>query len=319
MDTPNVFLSHASEDKTLALQIADDFRASGIETFLDELDVRAGQSIRQRIDAGLKECSHFIVLLTPQSVAKEWVMAEMDAGFMRKIDGRCTFVPLRHGLATAALTPLLAALLSPSLDDYDAGIKRLIDDIHGVSLKPPLGPVPSTAISPLNGASGFSVVAENIATLFASRSVNGRAGDPHLSVEELRETGYTDDQIIEGIEELEQARLVEPTRSMCENSFGYMYVRPNDLLFRRFDHLLMGWRAEEDASRVAVEIANAEQGAMSQDLADKLDWAARRLNPALSYLIERNLVTSSRALNEVFVTGYILATPATKRFARSGQ
>lgn len=320
MATPNVFLCHASEDNALARQIARAFHAAGIETFFDEWEIRAGESIRQRIDNGLKECTHFVVLLTPQSIAKEWVKVEIDAGFIRKINGQSAFVPLRHGLTTAELTPLLATLLSPSLDDYDAGIKRLIDDIHGVSLKPPLGPVPSTATSPLNGASGFSVSAENIATLFVSRSVNGRTGDPHLSIEELRETGYTDDQIIEGVEELRQSRLVEPTRSMCENSFGYLSVRPTDLLFHRFDHLLMGWHAEKDADRVAIEIVNSgEQGAMSHDLADKLAWAPRRLNPALSYLIARNLVTSSKALDSVFVTSYVLATAATKRFARSRQ
>jgi len=70
MATPNVFLCHASEDKDLARQIATDFRAAGIETFFDEWEIRAGDSLRQRIETGLTDCTHFVVLLTPQSILK---------------------------------------------------------------------------------------------------------------------------------------------------------------------------------------------------------------------------------------------------------
>ncbi len=245
--------------------------------------------------------------------------AEIDAGFVQQVAGKAKFIPLRHGLNASDLPPLLAPLLAPSLDNYAADLKRLIHDIHGVSLKPPLGAPPLTASSSLNGTSGFSIAAENVAALLVTRSENGRANDPQLSVEDLRTgTGYSDDELIEAVDELREARLVSVDTAIGALRFGYVSTMPTDLLFRRFDRHLMGWRTEDDAARVAIEISNGGQrGAQARDLAEKLDWLPRRLNPALAYLVAMNLVTPSKAINAVFVTGYVLATPAMKRFARS--
>ena len=57
---PCVFMCHASEDKELARRIATDFHAAGIETFFDEWDITAGQSVRARIDDGLAGSTHVV-------------------------------------------------------------------------------------------------------------------------------------------------------------------------------------------------------------------------------------------------------------------
>jgi hypothetical protein len=72
-----VYLAHASEDKeTLARPIAEGLLARGVDVWFDEWEIRAGQSLRQRMEKGLGDCTHFLVLLTENSVSKPWVNEE---------------------------------------------------------------------------------------------------------------------------------------------------------------------------------------------------------------------------------------------------
>lgn len=109
MPLPTGFLCYASENKTLARRIATSLHKNGVETFFDEWEVGAGDSIRAKIDQGLADCTHFIALLTPESIAKPWVSAEMDAAFVQKVEGTSKFIPLRFGLSHKELPPLLKA------------------------------------------------------------------------------------------------------------------------------------------------------------------------------------------------------------------
>ena len=67
---PKVFLSFAFEDMALAGKIAHTLQAGGVDTWWAEWCISAGDSIRQRIDDGLQGCTHFVVLLTPNSIEK---------------------------------------------------------------------------------------------------------------------------------------------------------------------------------------------------------------------------------------------------------
>jgi hypothetical protein len=102
---PRVFLSYAKENRALAEIIAKELQANGIDTWWAEWEIGAGESLRQRIDEGLERCTHFIVLLTKESIAKAWVNQEMDAGLVRKLQAKCTFIPLRCGFPARDLPP----------------------------------------------------------------------------------------------------------------------------------------------------------------------------------------------------------------------
>ncbi len=95
---PRAFLSYAWEDQELGSKIAHALQENGIHTWWAPWCIGPGDSLRQKIDEGLAGCTHFIVLLTPTSIRKPWVNQEMDAGLVGKIEERCRFIPLRHGL-----------------------------------------------------------------------------------------------------------------------------------------------------------------------------------------------------------------------------
>lgn len=183
--TPKVFLSFAFEDKALAGQIAKLLQSNGIDTWWAEWCISAGDSIRQKIDDGLGNCTHFIVLLTPASVTKPWVAAEMDAGLVGKLSRGTKFIALRCGLAPSALPPLLQGLLSPEVDSAAVDLEQLIHDIHGITRRPPLGEAPLPARAQAKSASAYSIAANAVARLFVERSNNATRLDPNFSLTDL--------------------------------------------------------------------------------------------------------------------------------------
>jgi hypothetical protein len=316
--TPQAFVCHASEDKPTAERMATDLRKSGIETFLDKWEIRSGDSLRMKVDEGLGRCTHFIALLSPVSLSKPWVNAEIDAGFMRRINAQAAFIPVRLGLDPKQLPPLLSGLFSPSIDDYASGIKTLIEDIHGIAKKPPLGAPSQMLSSSWARPSGLSIGAARIAEIFVLHSKNGRRHDPEIDVAELRDlTGYSDEQLMESIDELEEDELLLPNRVMGAYPFGYHSIHPSEYLFTRLDSRVMGWNPAEDAKALATILVNEfPNGGQVGLLAQRLGLAARRTNPALTVLCSQDLVMFSRNMHPVFVTSWISATPRTRRLLR---
>lgn len=137
-DQPNVYLAHASEDhETLAKPLAERLMAAGIEVWLDGWEIRPGDSLKRKMEEGLDACTHFLVLLTPCSLGKAWVETEIDAGFMRAVEGKSKFIGLRIDVPITQLSPFLQTRHCPeiALGD-DAQLKGLVADIYGASRKP---------------------------------------------------------------------------------------------------------------------------------------------------------------------------------------
>jgi hypothetical protein len=297
--------------------LARDLLAAGIETFYADWSIAAGDSLRQRIDQGIADCTHFVVLLTTTSIDKPWVNAEIDAAFVRKVAGQARFVPLRYALPVERLTPLLRSLLAPEVTDatFQSDLDRLVNDIYGVSRKPPLGELP--AFHHPRRAPGFSTGASRVAALFVQRSNRGRRGDPSLSNEELT-TGcsLTTSDLGIAVDELRSHSLVEPVAL----AGGYNEVEPMDLLFVTFDSLFTDWNPVADAVRLAADLANGERPGLSiPKTAERYGWPPRRMNPALTHLMRCRAVLASEIGDPDYITLSIRRTPATARFVRDNE
>lgn len=256
---PVAFLSYASENKKLATRIAEDFQKQGIKTFFDEWEIGPGDSIRTKIDEGLGNCTHFVVLLTPESIEKKWVNTEIDAAFVAKVAGHCKFIPLRSSLPVERLSPLLRGLHAPALENYDSDIHEVIDSIYEISKKPSLGPPPPAA-SRAVGKIGLSAAAEAIVRLFIERSENGCKFDPIFGPDAVRrETGLGDDDIIDAVDELEALGVVERSRTLSDNSIGFTAIYPEGLLFSEFDQHFKDWSPAADARRIRSRFAQWQQ------------------------------------------------------------
>lgn len=305
--SPKVFLSFSFGDQDLARQIANSLMANGIDTWWAEWEIQAGDSLRQKIDSGLDTCTHFLVLLTPGSLAKPWVQQEMDAGLVRKIGGKARFIPLRAGIAPSALPPLLSGMLSPEIGtDFETSIRNLVNDIYDVSRKPRLGPPPAHISLP---QTGYSKTATAIAKLFVEETEHGEFGQPQKHVSELVEAiGVSEEDIRDAVYEL---------RDMLQEWSGT--IVPKSELFAVFDEHFMGWSPEQDALRIAADLVNDETiPGSAQEIAARYGWPPRRMNPAITWLSSRKLIRSSKAMGtQPWVTAWIDKTDETRRFVKS--
>lgn len=303
---PRVFLSYAWEDGPLAKRLAEALQQNGIDTWWAQWSIGPGDSLRQKIDEGLAGCTHFIVLLTPASIEKPWVNQEMDAALVLKLNSATKFIALRLNLPASKLPPLLSGSLSPTLDDFDADVRQLVNDVHGVSRRPPLGP-PPTAAAPQTGC---SPAATRVAEAFVRRSRHGTFADPQLTTSEVAHaTGLTEEDVRDALHELQHLFSISLDRAL-----------PRDELFVAFDKHFMGWDASVDALRIATDLHNDRDFSNEpEQIAARYGWQPRRLNPAIAFLINRKILMDTHALGtQPWSVAFIQARPDDlRRFVKS--
>lgn len=306
---PKAFLSYGFEDSALAERIAHALQANGIETWWAGWCITSGDSLRQKIDEGLSGCTHFLALLTPQSIDKPWVKQEMDAALVKKLRNECKFIPVRYDLSHEALPPLLSGLLSPEVT-ADVDITQLINDIHGITRKPPLGPKPQPISQAKETNTGYSPAANAVAKYFVENSKHGCFADPQTDIEPLAEaTGLTIEDTKDALHELRDF--------VRDNHF---HILPEASLYTEFDKYWMPWNPEEDALKLATDIANIKDfPATCQKIAERYDWSPRRLNPAIIYLEERGLLVEYKILGSAPFTSHraVAKEDELRRFLKS--
>jgi hypothetical protein len=79
-----VFVSHATADKWIARTICEKLEARGVPTFRDDRDIKGGDDIPEEIQRELSRSDELLVLLTPNSVNRPWVVLEVGMALARK-------------------------------------------------------------------------------------------------------------------------------------------------------------------------------------------------------------------------------------------
>lgn len=309
VEPPRAFLSYAFEDSNVAQKIAEALQANGIETWWAEWCIMAGDSLRQKIEEGLGECTHFIVLLTPTSLKKPWVNLEIDAGLIRKLSAKCRFIPLRLGLPVSSLPPLLSGMLSPEVTGVEADISQLVSDIYGLSRRPPLGQPPEAVVQARIHQSPYSAAAMLVARILVDRSATGMLFDPRMSRNEVQiETGLSEADLEDALYEL--SRFLNTAHDQCF---------PKCELFAEFDQYWKSWYPAEDALKLAADLVNDENFPSSvSEIAAHYGWEPRRLNPAITYLTSRDAVQHYEVIAcPPWATPKIWADANTRRFVKS--
>lgn len=308
---PKVFLSYGGEDAVIARTIATQLQDHGVETWFAEWDLSAGDSLRQKIDDGIAQCTHFVALLTPTSKHKPWVNVEIDGGLSRKIGGKARMIVLRHQLPASELPPTLQGFLSPEVLAPEFNVDALIGDIHQITKKPPLGSAPLAAHHSKSTDTGYSPAATLIAKLFVESSVNAQSFDPQIPRDRLlAQTGLTDEDATDALHELRDYITTDRFNGTA---------RPKHELYAAFDKYWQPWNPELDALRLATDLlSDATFPTSPPDIASRYDWTPRRLNPALSYLIARELILHQYALaTGPWIVLFVQKTDATRRFVKS--
>lgn len=112
-ETHDVFISHASEDKDdFVRPLANALISEGLNVWYDEMTLRIGDSLRQKIDKGLASSRVGLVVLSPSFISKGWTNYELDGIVTRTVSGEQVLLPIWHNITKQQVVDY-----SPSLAD----------------------------------------------------------------------------------------------------------------------------------------------------------------------------------------------------------
>jgi hypothetical protein len=95
--TKSIFLSHNFKDRPFAQRLAADLRARAIKVWIDEAEIRVGDSLIGKIEAAIDDVDYLAVILSEHSVESEWVLKEVRMAMHREIAGkRVVVLPLLY-------------------------------------------------------------------------------------------------------------------------------------------------------------------------------------------------------------------------------
>lgn len=92
---PSVFLSHSHADKKFARTVAADLRRAGHIVWIDEAEIKIGDSLIEKIREGIDKVDFVAAVLSVASIQSQWVKRELDIASNREIEEkRVVVLPL---------------------------------------------------------------------------------------------------------------------------------------------------------------------------------------------------------------------------------
>lgn len=143
---PSVFLSHSSKDKFFARELAARLQAKGVKVWLDEVELRVGDSLTQKIGSAIEENDYLAVVLSRHSVNSEWVQKELQVALQKEFrEKRVVVLPLL--LEPVEMPPFLRDKLYADFSDparFDEALPKVLKAV-GVPEKDIPKPAPPSA------------------------------------------------------------------------------------------------------------------------------------------------------------------------------
>ena len=107
----DVFISHASEDKeTFVKPFVDELKKLGVAVWYDNDAIQWGDSIRKKIDEGLRNSKFGIVVISNDLIRKYWTNHELDGLFNLEESGVSRILPIWHNITKAEVIKFSTSL-----------------------------------------------------------------------------------------------------------------------------------------------------------------------------------------------------------------
>ena len=116
-----IFISHSSHDKWVARQISGQLIALSHTTFLDEKDIRTGESIDSKIHEHLKTSDDVLLLISPESLTSQWVFIELGAA---QALGK-NIIPIFFHVASNQIPHAISLKLGRDINELDRYFEEL--------------------------------------------------------------------------------------------------------------------------------------------------------------------------------------------------
>ena len=117
------FVSHATADKWLAKTLCEKIEETGADTFRDDRDIAGGDDIPEVIRQEIIRSNEMLVVMTPESVDRRWVLLEVGAAWGRRRHSRIVAV-LCH-VQVDTIPDMIASKKAVPLNEFDDYLRDL--------------------------------------------------------------------------------------------------------------------------------------------------------------------------------------------------
>ena len=103
-----VFICHSSTDHEFVMALAERLKNDSLQVWIDDWEIKVGDSIIQKINEGLQDSSFFIIVFSETSIKSEWVRRELSAALMKQLSNKdIKILPILLDLDPSSLPPLM--------------------------------------------------------------------------------------------------------------------------------------------------------------------------------------------------------------------
>ncbi len=134
-DKPIAFISHDSRDKgEFVRDLAARLVLSGCPVWYDEFSLNPGDSLRESIENGLKQCERCILVISPNFITNEgWGKVEFNSVFTREIVEKMNVViPIWHGVSRDQVYEYCPSLANKVALNSNSGIEAVVRKLKAV-------------------------------------------------------------------------------------------------------------------------------------------------------------------------------------------
>lgn len=85
---PSVFLSHSNKDKRFVRALAHRLKKEGIRVWLDEAEMKVGESLIEKLGQALASVDFLVVVLSQASIESVWVQKEVEIAMSQEMKSR---------------------------------------------------------------------------------------------------------------------------------------------------------------------------------------------------------------------------------------
>ncbi|MFW6047164.1 MAG: toll/interleukin-1 receptor domain-containing protein [Candidatus Woesearchaeota archaeon] len=126
-----LFLSHNSADKVIVKKIANVLTSQGFSVWFDDREIKAGDSLSEKINEGLNNHDVFIIFLSENSITSSWVQKELKIVLEKRNSrkSRNKIIPLKLDNCKVPSYLEKYYYIDLSNEKFNASINKLLDSI----------------------------------------------------------------------------------------------------------------------------------------------------------------------------------------------
>ena len=135
MNNYDIFLSHSAKDREFVTRLATDLTQAGLRVWLDQWNIRPGDSFAEAIGKAIKESRFLLIVMSPDYFQSAWTQQEWQYALANEIDtGRVRLIPVLY--RDCDVPPMLRTKHWVDFREqtqYHFVLDRLVHDLHSLS------------------------------------------------------------------------------------------------------------------------------------------------------------------------------------------